>query len=93
MTSRCDVIGDVIIMKIILVDDLHTIFLQLLSNWRYIENCNIFKKFQNWRKIEVGTNFLVISVTGSKVCYLDSQSSFLHFELLIDVLAHKLMEL
>ena len=27
LTSRCDVIGDVIIMKIILVDDLYTIFL------------------------------------------------------------------
>ena len=32
LTSRCDVIGDVIIVKIILVDDLHTIFLYLLSN-------------------------------------------------------------
>ena len=51
------------------------------------------KKIKNWRKIEVGSNFLVKGVTGSKVCYLDSQSSFLHFELLIDVLAHKLMEL
>ena len=42
LTSRCDVIGDVIIMKIILVDDLHTIFLYLLSNWGYIENYEIF---------------------------------------------------
>ena len=32
LTSRCDVIGDIIIMKIILVDDLHTIFLCVLSN-------------------------------------------------------------
>ena len=32
LTSRCDVIGDVIIMKIILVDDLHTVFRYLLSN-------------------------------------------------------------
>ena len=32
LTSRCDVIGDVIIMKIILVHDLYTIFLYLLSN-------------------------------------------------------------
>ena len=43
LTSRCDVIGDIIIMKIILVDDLHTI---LLSNLDYIENCEIFKKIQ-----------------------------------------------
>ena len=42
LTSRCDVIGDVIIMKIISVDDLHTIFLYLLSNWGYIENCENF---------------------------------------------------
>ena len=32
LTSSCDVIGDVIIMKIILLDDLHTIFLYLMSN-------------------------------------------------------------
>ena len=32
LTSRCDVIDDVIIMEIILVDDLHIIFLNLLSN-------------------------------------------------------------
>ena len=48
LTSRCDVIGDVIIMKIILVDDLHTIFLHLLSNWGYIENCEIFKLTKIW---------------------------------------------
>ena len=42
LTSRCDIIVDVIIMKIILVDDLHTIFQYLLSNWGYIENCDFF---------------------------------------------------
>ena len=42
LTSRRDVIADVIIMKIILVDDLYTIFLYLLSNWGYIENCETF---------------------------------------------------
>ena len=42
LTSRCDVIGDIVIMKIILVDDLYTIFLYLLSNWGYIENCEAF---------------------------------------------------
>ena len=89
LTSRCDVIGDIIIMKIILVDNLHTIFLFLLSNSGYVENWEIFKKFQNWRKFEVGANFFVISVTESKVCYLDSQSNFLHFELLIDAVAKK----
>ena len=32
LMSRCDVIVDIIIMKVILVDDLHTIFLYLLPN-------------------------------------------------------------
>ena len=93
LTSRCDVIGDAIIMKIILVDDLHTIFPYLLPNWGYIENCEISKKFQKWRKFQVGEKFFVISVTGSSVCYLDSQSNLLQFELLIDAVAQKLMEL
>ena len=56
LTSRCDVIGDVIIMKIILVDDLYTIFLHLLSNWGYIENCEILKIFktdENLRSCEL----------------------------------------
>ena len=68
LTSRCDVIGDVIIMKIILVDDLHTIFLYLLSNWGYIENFDLIwfdLNFLNWRKFEVQANFFIISVTGS----------------------------
>ena len=75
------------------MDDLHTILLYLLSNLGYIENCENFKNFQNWRKFEVGANFFIISVTGNELCYLDSQSNFLRFELLIDVVAQKLMEL
>ena len=42
LTSRSDVIGDVIIMKIILEDDLHTIFPYLLPNRGNIEKCEIF---------------------------------------------------
>ena len=38
-------------------------------------------------------NFFVISVTGSLICYLDSQFNYLHFELLIDTVARKLTEL
>ena len=93
LTSGCDVIGDFIIMKIILVDDLHTIFLYLLSNRGYIENREIFKHFRKWRKFDIQANFFVISVTGSYLCYLYSQSHFQLFELLIDVLAKKLTEL
>ena len=51
LTSRCDVIGDIIIMKIILVDDLHTILLYLLSNLGYIENCENLKKISKLTKI------------------------------------------
>ena len=36
-------------MKFILVDDLHTIFLYLMSNWGYIENCEIVKSDENLR--------------------------------------------
>ena len=32
LTLRCDVSGDVIIMKIVMVGNLHTFFLYLLSN-------------------------------------------------------------
>ena len=49
LTSRRDVIGDVIIMKIILVDDLHTIFPYLSRNRGYIEKCEIFKTDENLR--------------------------------------------
>ena len=49
LTLRCDVIGDVIVMKIILVDDLHTIVRYLLSNAGYIENCDIFKTDELFR--------------------------------------------
>ena len=43
LSSRCDVIGDVIIMEFIFVDNLHTVFLYMMSNLSYVENCNIFK--------------------------------------------------
>ena len=49
LTSHRDVIDDVIIMKIISVDDLLTIFPYLLSNWGYIENCEIFETDENLR--------------------------------------------
>ena len=54
------------------------VFPFLMSNWSYIEQVTFLKK---WRNFEVGANFFVISVTGSFVCYLDSQKHSLHFEL------------
>ena len=49
LTSRCDVIGDVIIMIIILEDELHTIFPYLLPNRGYIAKCEIFLTDANFR--------------------------------------------
>ena len=93
LTSRCDVIGDIIIMKIILVDDLH-IFLPIpVAKLRLYWKLRNFQIFSKLTKILGGANFFVISVTGSSVCYLDSQSNLLRFELLIDVVPKKLMEL
>ena len=43
LSSRCDVIGDFIVIKLIVVDDLQIVFLYLMSNFVYIENCEIFK--------------------------------------------------
>ena len=78
------------------------------SPWKYFFLHNLGRSFHIWCKIEVAlniskifkmtkiwgeANFFVISVTGSKVCYQEGQSNFLHFELLIDVLTEKLIEL
>ena len=52
-----------------------------------------FEKNSKVTKIWGWANFFVISVKASQVCYLDSQSNFLRFEPLIDVVAQKLMEL
>ena len=82
LTSRCDVIGENHF------GGWFTYYISILDvklglYWK-------LRIFLNWRKCEVHANFFVISVTGSKVCYLDSQSNLLHFELLIDVLAQKI---
>ena len=84
LTSRCDVIGDVIIMKIILVKwfiyYLSIPVVKLRLYWK-------LRNFLNWRKFEVQANFFIISVTGSMLYKPDSQGHSLHFELLIEVLA------
>ena len=85
LTSRCDVIGENhfggwFTYYLFILD------VKLRLYWK-------LRIFLNWRKFEVQANFFVISVTGCLVCYLDSQSNLLHFELLIEVLAKKLTEL
>ena len=64
-----------------------------------VEKFRLYWKLRNLKKISKVTkiwgraNFFVISVTGNKVCCVDSHSNFLHFELLMDAVAKKLMEL
>ena len=52
LLSRCDIISDVIVMKFIVVDDLHIIFLYMMLNHVSSENFEIFKsdeKFSSMR--------------------------------------------
>ena len=72
---------------------INELFFTLVVKFRLYWKLRNLKKNSKVTKIWGRANFLVISVTGRKVCYLDSQSKFLHFELLIDVVAQKLMEL
>ena len=83
LTSRCDVIGDVIVMKIILVDDLHTIFYTCCQIEAILKTARFFKLTKIW-----GPGELFRHKCHRKLgCCLDSQSNFLYFEFLIDVLA------
>ena len=85
MRSFCDVIDNVITMKIIW-DDL------FMSNV-ILKMCLIFWHFQNGRHFEVATKFFTGSETGIWICYKDSHDHLWHFELLIDALAQILTEL
>ena len=86
----CDVIDDVIILKIILFgiiwDD---IFISEVK----LKLCLIFQNFQNGRYFELATNFFTRSYTGSWIYQKDSHEHFRHFELLIDALALILTEI
>ena len=90
LTSRCDVVSDVINIKInfsgIISDDLSiSIFKLNLSK--------IFRNFQNGRHFEVQAIFQTGSCTEFKVLHQDRPCLSLHFELLFDILAKKLTEL
>ena len=86
----CDVIDDVIIMKIlffcIIWDDLFIFEVKL-------KLCLIFQNFQNGRYFELATKFFTGSYTGSWIYQKDSHEHFRHFELLIDALARILTEI
>ena len=61
--------------------------------WCQIEATLKIEKFSKLTKILSRQQIFVGSVTGSWVYHLDSHSTFLHFELLIDTIALKLTEL
>ena len=83
----CDVIDDVIIMKILLFG---IIWDDLFISEVKLKQCLIF---QNGRYFELATNFFTGSYTGSWIYQKDSHEHFRHFELLIDVLAQILTEI
>ena len=86
----CDVIDDVIIMKILLFGIiLDNLFISEVK----LKLCLIFQNFQNGRYFELATNFFTGSYTGSWIYQKDSHEHFRHFELLIDALAQILTEL
>ena len=90
LMSRCDVISDVINIKInfsgIISDDLS------ISDAK-INLSKIFWNFQNGRHFEVQAIFQTGSCTEFGVLHQDRPCLSLHFELLFDVLAQKLTEL
>ena len=82
----CDVIDDVIIMKILFFGIIWDDF--FISEVK-LKLCLIFQNFQNGRYFELTTNFF----TGSSIYQKDSHEHFRHFELLIDALAQILTEI
>ena len=86
LTSRCDVISDVINIK--------STFWGLISDGLSISNVKmnlseIFRNLQNGRHFEAWANFQ----TGIWVLHQDRTCHSLHFEILFDVLAQILTEL
>ena len=82
----CDVLDDVIIMKILFFCDL------FISEVR-LKLCLIFQNFQNGRYFELATNFFTGSYNGSWIYQKNSHEYFRHFELLIDAVAQILTEI
>ena len=82
----CDVIDDVIIMKILFFGICwDEIFITEVK----LKLCLIFQNFQNGRHFELATNFF----TGSWIYQKDSHEHFRHFELLIDAVIQILTEI
>ena len=73
----CDVIDDVIIIKILFFGIIWDDF--FISEVK-LKLCLIFKIFQNDRHFELATNFFTGSYTGSWIYQKDSHEHFRHFD-------------
>ena len=90
LTSRCDVISDVINIKNTFSVIICDVF--FISGVK-INLSQIFWNFQNGCHCESGANFYTGSCTGSWVLHQDRPYHSLHFEILFDVLAQIFTEL
>ena len=86
----CDVIDDVIIMKIHFLTKFGTIFSYMRSDWSCV---NYFKIFKMAAILSSRQTFFTRNYTGSWIYQKDSHAYFRHFELLIDALAKILTEI
>ena len=82
----CDVIDDVIIMKIFF---LHNFVISEVK----LKLCLIFQNFQNGSHFELATNVFTGSYIGSWIYQKDSHEHFRHFEFLIDAVIQLLTEI
>ena len=85
----CDVIDDVIIMKILFLAKFGTIFSYLRSDW----SCVKYFKFSKWPPFWARDKLFTGNYTGSWIYQKDSHEHFRHFELLINDLAQILTEI
>ena len=86
----CDVIDDVIIMKILFWHNFGTIFSYLMSNWSCVW---YFKSFKIAAILSSQHTFFTESYTGRWIYQNDSHEHYRYFELLINALAQILMEI
>ena len=85
----CDVIDDVIILKILFWHNLGRSY----HIWGQLEAVFNISKFSKWPLFWARDNFFTGSYTGSWIDQIDSHEHFRHFELLIDALAQILTEI
>ena len=90
LRSPCDVIDDVIIMKIrFLWHNLGRSF----HIWGQIEAVINISKFSKWPLFRAREHFFTGSYAGSWIYQTDSHEHFQHFELLVDAVAQILTEI